>query len=97
GRGPTHSAIVTFERGLTHDSNFEAWVNALVAPLPGNSYPTAKRNFVVETMNEAAMVAQTYKLHQCWASAYQALPDLDANANAVAISLLKFECGSISH
>ena len=32
-----------------------------------------------------------YKVYRCWVSEYQALPDLDANANAVAIQTLKLE------
>jgi phage tail-like protein len=30
-------------------------------------------------------------LHGCWVSEYTALPDLDANANAVAIESMKLE------
>ena len=32
-----------------------------------------------------------YKVFRAWVSEYQALPDLDANANAVAIQTLKLE------
>ena len=32
-----------------------------------------------------------YLLHRCWVSEFQALPDLDANANAIAIQHLKLE------
>ncbi len=30
-------------------------------------------------------------MYRCWVSEYQALPDLDANANAVAIQHIKLE------
>ena len=30
-----------------------------------------------------------YNVHRCWVSEYQSLPDLDANANAVATSACK--------
>ena len=33
----------------------------------------------------------SYQLFRCWVSEFQALPDLDANANAVAIQTLKLE------
>ena len=33
----------------------------------------------------------TYKVYRCWVSEFQALPDLDANANAVAIQHIKLE------
>jgi phage tail-like protein len=32
-----------------------------------------------------------YKVFRCWVSEFQALPDLDANANAVAIQTIKLE------
>ena len=32
-----------------------------------------------------------YKIYRCWVSEYQAMPDLDANANAIAIEHLKLE------
>ena len=35
--------------------------------------------------------ALAYKVFRCWVSEYQALPDLDANANAVAIQTIKLE------
>ena len=33
----------------------------------------------------------SYKVFRCWVSEFQAQPDLDANANAVAIQTLKLE------
>jgi phage tail-like protein len=41
--------------------------------------------------NEAGQLAIAYKIFRCWVSEYQALPDLDANANAVAIQHIKLE------
>ncbi len=32
-----------------------------------------------------------YKVFRCWVSEYQILPDLDANANAIAIEHIKLE------
>jgi phage tail-like protein len=42
-------------------------------------------------MNEAGQVVLSYKVYRCWVSEFQALPELDANANAVAIQTLKLE------
>jgi phage tail-like protein len=36
-------------------------------------------------------VALRYFLHACWVSDFTAVPDLDANANAVAIESMKIE------
>ena len=32
-----------------------------------------------------------YKIYRCWVSELQALPDLDANANAIALEHIKLE------
>jgi phage tail-like protein len=38
------------------------------------------------------MVVKAFKVYRCWPSEYQALPDLEANGNAVAaIETLKLE------
>ncbi|MND02972.1 T4-like virus tail tube protein gp19 [compost metagenome] len=42
-------------------------------------------------MNEKGHVALRYFLHGCWVSEFNAVPDLDANANAVAIETIKIE------
>ena len=34
---------------------------------------------------------KTFKVYRCWVSEFQTLPDLDANANAVAIETIKLE------
>jgi len=37
--------------------------------------------------NEAGQKIFSYKVYCCWVSEYQALPDLDAQATAVAIEI----------
>ena len=41
--------------------------------------------------NEAGQRVLAYKVYRCWVSEYQALPELDANANAIAIQTIKLE------
>ena len=36
-------------------------------------------------LNLQGTVVRAYKVYRCWVSEYTALPELDANANAVAI------------
>jgi phage tail-like protein len=36
-------------------------------------------------------LAISYNIYRCWVSEYQAMPDFDANANAVAIQHIKLE------
>ena len=42
-----------------------------------------RKDIILEIYNEAGQLAIAYKLFRCWVSEFQALPDLDANANAV--------------
>jgi phage tail-like protein len=50
-----------------------------------------RKDVIIDVYNEAGQLALSYKVYRCWVSEYQALPDLDANANAVAIQTLKLE------
>ncbi len=50
-----------------------------------------RKDLIIEVYNEAGQLAIAYRLFRCWVSEYQALPDLDANANAVAIQHIKLE------
>jgi phage tail-like protein len=50
-----------------------------------------RKDLIIEVYNEAGQLAIAYKIYRAWVSEYQAMPDLDANANAVAIETLKLE------
>ena len=50
-----------------------------------------RKNLIIELYNEAGQLAISYKVFRAWVSEFQSLPDLDANANAVAIQSLKLE------
>ena len=84
---------ITVERGLTHDPEFEAWANK-VHPYAGDKamdLAAYKKNLTLEMMNEKGHVVYRYFLYDCWVSEYTALPELNANGNAVAIESLKIE------
>jgi phage tail-like protein len=84
---------VTLERGITHDEEFEKWAN-LVYDVGGNgaiSLKAFRKDILVELLNEDSQVVKAYKVYRCWVSEYQAVPELDANANAVAIEMMKLE------
>ena len=93
--GRTEYEAITLERGVTHDSEFEKWANKVWNYGSGLGAETSLRDFrkdvIIEFLNEAGQVVQSYKVFRCWVSEYQALPDLDSNANAVAIARLKLE------
>jgi phage tail-like protein len=86
---------ITLERGVTHDTEFEKWANKVWNYGSGlgleSSLKDFRRNVTIEMYNEAGQLALRYKVYRCWVSEWQALPDLDANANAVAIQHVKLE------
>jgi phage tail-like protein len=93
--GRTKYESITLERGVTHDQEFEQWANkvwnfgsGLGAEVSLQSF---RKDLIVELYNEAGQLVIAYKVFRAWVSEYQALPDLDANANAVAIQHLKLE------
>jgi phage tail-like protein len=93
--GRTEFEAITLERGVTHDTDFEAWANKvwnLGAGLGSEvSLKDFRKDVIIEVYNEAGQKVLAYKVFRCWVSEYQAVPDLDANANAVAIQHIKLE------
>ena len=91
--GTTKYDPVTLEAGLTHDLTLETWAN-LVHNFQGDaamSLRNFRKDINIDVYNEAGQKVYSYKLFRCWVSEYQALPDLDASANAVAIQHIKIE------
>ncbi|MGH7841771.1 MAG: phage tail protein [Candidatus Binataceae bacterium] len=94
GLGRTKYDAITLERGVTHDTDFEAWANAaqvLDKGAASQSLKNLRKEIHIELLNEAAQPVHRYIVHACWVSEYQALPDLDAGGNAVAIEHIKLE------
>jgi phage tail-like protein len=93
--GQTKYEPITLERGVTHDEEFEKWANKVWnfgAGLGAEvSLKDFRKNMILEFYNEAGQLAISYKIYNCWVSEYQALPELDASANAVAIQHIKLE------
>jgi phage tail-like protein len=86
---------ITLERGVTHDVEFEQWANKVWNFGSGLgaevSLQDFRKNIIIEVYNEAGQLALAYKVFRCWVSEYQSLPELDANANVVAIQHIKLE------
>lgn len=93
--GRTKFEAITLERGVTHDTEFEKWANKVWNFAAGLGAEVSLKDFrkdlIIEVYNEAGQLALAYKVFRCWVSEYQAMPDLDANANAVAIQTIKLE------
>jgi phage tail-like protein len=93
--GRTTYDPVTIERGVTHDLDFEQWANKVwnFGAGAGSEVSLAdfRKDIIIDVFNEAGQKVLSYNVYRCWVSEYQALPDLDANANAVAIQHIKLE------
>jgi phage tail-like protein len=91
--GKTSYQAVTLEAGVTYDTSFEDWAN-LVNDFASHSITSLRefrKNITVDVYNESGLKALSFNLYRAWVSEYQALPDLDAGANAVAITTIKIE------
>jgi phage tail-like protein len=93
--GQSKYEAITLERGVTHDTEFEKWANKVWNYGSGLGAEVSLKDFrkdlIIEVYNEAGQRAFAYKVYRCWVSEYQAVPELDASANAVAIQTLKLE------
>jgi phage tail-like protein len=93
--GRTKYEAITLERGVTHDPEFLRFANRVWnygARLGAEvALQCFRKDIIIEMYNEAGQLAIAYNVYRCWVSEFQALPDLDANANAVAIQTIKLE------
>jgi len=93
--GKTDYEALTLERGVTHDKDFEQWANKVWNYGSGlgaeSSLKDFRKDITIEVYNEAGQLATAYKVFRCWVSEFQAMPELDANGNAIAIQNIKLE------
>jgi phage tail-like protein len=99
--GRTKYEPITMERGVTHDTEFEAWANkvwsfnnaqaAADQRTKEVSLKDFRRNLTIDVFNEAGQKVISYHVFRAWVSEYTAQADLDANANAVLIQSIKIE------
>jgi phage tail-like protein len=93
--GRTEYDAIMLERGVTHDTEFEKWANKVWDFKAGLGLETSlvdfRKDITIEVYNEAGQLAIAYNVYSCWVSEWQSLPDLDANANAIAIQHIKLE------
>jgi phage tail-like protein len=97
GLGRMKYEPITLERGVTQDNDFITWADTAQKLDQGIAGPTAtslknlRREVRIELHNEEGQAVHGYLVHRCWVSEFQALPDLDAGASAVAIEHIKLE------
>jgi phage tail-like protein len=92
--GQTAYEPIMLERGVTHDAEFARWaheVSSLEDGVSEVSLRDFRKDLRIEVRDEAGRLAAAYVIHDAWVSEFSGMPDLDANANAVAIESLKLE------
>ena len=93
--GQSKYEAISLERGVTHDVEFERWANKVWNFGAGLGSEVSLKDFrkdiIIEVYNEAGQKVKAYNVFRCWVSEFQAMPELDASANAVAIESLKLE------
>jgi phage tail-like protein len=91
--GSTTFDPIILERGVTHDTTFEDW--AELAYSPAGDAAMSLRNFRkdmrINLLNMQGTVVLSYMVYRCWVSQYQPLPELNADANDVAIETIVLE------
>src|SRR5664279_2795640 len=97
--GRTEYEAITLERGVTHDTTFEQWANKVWNYTNAQAQMSDKeislkdfrKDIILDVFNEAGQKVLSYQIFRCWVSEYQPLPELDANANTIAIQHIKLE------
>jgi phage tail-like protein len=99
--GRSEYEAITLERGVTHDTEFEKWANKVWSYGNAQAGPEQRtmevsladfrKDMIIDMFNESGQKVVSYKVYRCWVSEFQALPELDSNANAVAIQMIKLE------
>ena len=102
--GQSEYATITLDRGVTHDVAFEQWANKVwdyhnstLDDQQGGAFnqnvslADFRKDIILELYNEAGQKVLAYNIYRCWVSEFIAIPDLDANSDAVAIQTLKLE------
>jgi phage tail-like protein len=81
---------ITLERGVTFATEFRAWAT-LVYNHEGDgavSLKNFRKDITIELLNLQGTVVKAYNVFRCWVSEFTTLPELDANANAIAFETI---------
>jgi phage tail-like protein len=84
--GQTKFEPITLERGITHDTTFEDWATLAYSNSgdAGVSLKNFRKDITIELYNLQGAKVRAWQVFRCWVSAFNANPELDANANAIA-------------
>lgn len=83
---PPEQQMLTLERGVTYDHEFESWVRESVRYGPA----LGVRDFALVVYNETGERLTSYRVHNSHAAAWLALPYMDSDK--IAVRALKLAC-----
>lgn len=93
--GQTKYEPITLERGVFNNQTFENWAMKIHSLTTGAAADVSiadfRKDIRIEMLDEAGNKAMEYTVWNCWISEYQALPELDASGNAVAIESITIQ------
>lgn len=77
---------ITIERGITHDAAFENWATKTYSTTGdgGMTLKNFRKDLIIELYNLQGVKVRAWNVFRAWVSEFMAVPELDANANAVA-------------
>lgn len=84
---------ITLERGVTFAPEFQDWAqmvygNNSLGDDAAVSLLKFRKRITVEMLNLQGTPVRAYEIVRCWVSEYTALPELDANGNAIAFETI---------
>jgi phage tail-like protein len=84
---------IVLKRGITHDTTFEDWAELVYHPAgdAAMSLRNFRKDMRINLLNQQGSVVLSYMVYRCWVSEYAPLPDLDADANEVAMETIVLE------
>ena len=83
---------LVLEQGLTVDSSFKTWAkDASAKSKLGSKLQVIRKNLTIESFDGAGKLVAAYKVNGCWVSDYNAMPELNADGNAVGIASIVLE------
>jgi phage tail-like protein len=92
--GLTTYEPITLEREiLKGDLDFQIWASSVFNAAGGSGF---RRDVAINLLDGQHNVVVSFKLTNCWPSAYEALSELNANGSGVALERLTLECESMS-
>jgi phage tail-like protein len=94
--GLTTYEPITLEREIVpHDADFWAWTDQVLTEGGGGS--GYKRDVTISLLDGQRIPVVVLNLRNCWPSAYEALPALNAEGTGVAIERLTLEYDSFNY